>query len=1156
MVEDTAKEAARNEPCVRRRRGPVRRWSGACLLWLGVLVLVAAAGIGVGIVRLTYGPLRIDGLSERVGAAIAERIGPGWTVSLRDSALELDSERSLALRVSGLDIRNPQGAAVVKAPLAVVSLDTWGLARLAVQPRSIEFRDMQMTALVHRDGSIAFAASEAAHPGETKPHTLPSVDPARGTVSPISAAVASIFGVVLDSAGVVGALDRARITDARLTLVDEDGRERAVFEHVNGLFGRDPVKDARLFELRIDGPHGEWRFGGTLREAGGAKRAGVITLDDLPVTDLLLLSGQSRLPVTTDLKVSARADVALDGGRIEDMKASLRTSDGNLLIEEKDFNPVTIESVTASASWDEIGRALKLDALDYRGAGNSVHLSGAWTESPKGADSDWTASLTGRDATLRGAGPQDAPVKVATIDAHLTGRAGGVAVDDLRMTGEKFGGRITGTIGTSGDDDGLTLHIVANDTELRTGLRLWPEHIAPGARDYLVDGLRSGRLDSVDIVLDMSAAELAAATRGDPMPDQALRIAFSVSDATLQVSTDAPPLSRGRVSGALTGQTTTIRGVTADIRMDDGRALSITDGSFVIPEITPEKVVAKIGLHLGGGADALAGLLQTKLFKSLSGMDMDPATIKGIADLRIDFPLNLKHVPDLPDMPVTLTGTLADLSVDKAMGKDRLEAGRFALAYDRNGFSMKGDGRLAGAPLTAEMRLPKAGAPGEATVTLLADDAFRARKGLPSGPQLSGPIPVKAVIPLGRPGPGKPPVRVEADLARAGIDGLMPGFVKAAGKPGKLAFSFVDNGPGNATELREIALDAGSASARGSATLGAEGGFERAEMTSVKLSPGDDMRVTAERNGNGYRVSVKGAVGDARPFLKSLGGPEQKGAKDPSPKDIDADIALSILAGFNDEALTNASMKLALRGRDLRSASIQGRFRASPFVATVSRGERGIPVLAVESADAGATLRFVDVYRRMQGGKLAASINLNDGPQAGVVQIRNFALRNEPALSSIVSQGGGEVTDPSGRRRAVAGDGDVGFDRMRANFVRTGSRVDFRDAAISNAAMGFTLGGYLDTGRERTDINGTFVPLYGLNNVVAQVPLFGPLLAGGHNEGLFGVNFRVSGKLPSPDVSVNPLSAVAPGFLRKLFSAGGGNDAFADGVPGAPPGDR
>ena len=1148
MVEETGLET---RPLRSRRRG----WGGICFLSAGLLALVALAGIGAGILRLTYGPLRIEGLSERVGAGLAERIGPGWSVTLRDSALELDSEHSLALRVTGLDIRNPQGSSVVRAPLAVVSLDTWGLARLTVQPRSIEFRDVQMTALVHKDGSIAFAAAEAGHPEQAKPHTLPSVDTARGTVSPISAAVGSIFGVVLDSAGVVGALDRARITDARLTLIDEDGRERAVFERVNGLFGRDAAQDARLFELRIDGPHGLWRFGGTLREGAEGRRAGIITLDDLPVADLLLLSGQSKLPILTDLKLSARADVALRNGRIETMKASLHTSDGNVLIEEKDFNPVTIESVTAEASWDETGRALRLDGLDYKGAGNAVHLTGAWQESPPGSDSAWTASLSGQDAVLRGAAPADRPVKVSSLEARLTGRAGGIAIDDFTMQGEGLGGRITGTIATSGDEDGLTIHVVAGDTDLRTGLRLWPEHVAPGARNYLVDNLRGGKLDTVDITVDMTGAELAAATRGEPMPDRALRIAFGVSNATLLVSPDAPPLTRGRVTGTVTGQTTTIRGVTAEIRLDEARALQISDGSFTIPEITPEKVVAQVGLRLAGGADGLAALLQTKLFKSLTGADIDPATVKGAADLRIDFPLNLKHVPELPDMPVTLSGTLSDLSVDKLMGKDRLEGGRFSLVYDRAGFSMKGDARLAGAPLGVDLRQPKAGQPGEAAVTLLADDAFRARKGMPSGAQLSGPIPVKAVIPIGRPGPGKPPIRIEADLARASIDGLVPGFSKPAGRPGKLSLTLLDAGGGN--DLRDIVLDAAPASARGSASLAADGGFERAEFTSLKISPGDDMRVVAERTGNGYHVTVKGAVADARPFLKAMTGPEKgKDKESGTPQTIDADVALNILTGFNEEALTGASMKLSLRGRDIRAATVQGKFRSAPFSANVTRGERGAPVLSLESQDAGAAMRFVDIYRRMYGGRLGMSISLNDGPQAGIVQIRNFALRNEPALSSIVAQGGAETADPSGRRRPAPSAADVVFDRMRANFIRTGSRVDFRDAAISNAAMGFTLGGYLDTGRERTDINGTFVPLYGLNNVVSQVPIFGPLLGGGHNEGLFAVNFRVAGKLSAPEVSVNPLSAMAPGILRKLFSAGGGDDAFADGAPPVPQSDR
>lgn len=1130
---------------------PGVRWRA--LLWLvAALGLIIVLSVGGLILRLSQGPMRFDGLSERVASAIAGSIGPGWRVGLSDSAVELDSENSLALRVVGLDIHNPEGDLVVRAPQAVVSLDSWSLLRLSVLPRAIEFRDLQMTALIHRDGSIAFAASDSTQAGSVEPHTLPSVDAVLGRISPISATVASIFGVVLDSAGVIGALDRARITNGRLTLIDDDARQRAVFEHVNGLFRRDAVRDARIFELRIDGPHGEWRFGGDLHEAGGTKRTGTITLDDLPINDLLLLSGQSKLPVETDLKVSAKTDVAIDAGRIETMKAEIRTGGGNVLIEEKDFNPVTIDSLVAELSWDEAGRAMKLDGLDYRGAGNAVHLTGAWTAAPSGADTAWTLVLAGKDAVLRGASPADRPVTLDAVSAHLTGKAGGVVIDDFAIKAGAATGRITGTLGTTADDDGLTLKITAASTDARTALRLWPEHVAPPARNYLVDYLRGGTVNAVDISVDMSGTELAAATRGEPMPDNAVHINFAVSDATLTVVPESPPLTRGRVTGTITGQTTNIRNVTADVQMPDNRILSISDGSFVIPKITPDMVTAQIGLRLSGGADALVSLLQTKMFKTLTGLDLDPATVKGSADLRIDFPLDLKHIPDLADLPVGIKGTLSDIGVDKVFGKDRLEGGRFTVLCERGAFSLKGEGRVMGTPLTVDLRQPKAGAPGEVNIGFALDDALRARKGLPVAPQLSGSIPVRITMPIGRPGPGKAPARVEADLSRVGSDGLLPGVTKAAGKPGRASFTVVE-GANGAQDLRDLSVDAGPLMARGSISLNGEGGFERADLTALKLSPGDDMRLSVDHtSGNAYRVSVRGAVADARPFLRGLNGPAAKGGRETSPKDIDADINLAIVSGFNGEALTNASAKLLLRGRDLRSGRILGKFSSAPFSAQITHADRGGSSIAIETLDAGSALRFADIYKRMYGGKLIMSSSLNDGPQPGSVQIRNFILRNEPALSSIMAQGPAtsEVTDARGRKYVVQNAGnDVEFDRLRAIFTRTGSRIDISDAAISNPAMGFTMTGYLDTAKERTDINGTFVPLYGLNNVVSQLPILGQLLGGGRNEGLFALNFRVSGRLAKPDVSVNPLSALAPGILRKLFSAGGGNDGVAAGPP-------
>lgn len=1122
------------------------------MLWRALIVklviaLVLGLTLGTAYLRLATGPFSFAGLSTRVATALAERLGPGWTVSLRDSALELDPEGALALRAAGLEIRNPEGASVVRAPLAVVSLDTTSLLTLSFQPRAIEFRDLQVRAVVHRDGTIAFAASD----GKDAPtlHTLPTIDAARAGASPVSTAVASVIGMVFDPAGIVGALDRARLTNARLTLVDEAGADRAVFQRVDGVFRRGTRADARAFEMRLDGPHGPWRLGADVRQMEAGRREGIITLDDLPVTDLLLLSGQSKLPLSTDLKLSGRADVALADDRLTTMRATLHTGEGSFLIRAKDVNPVTVETVSVDARWNEARRTLDLPEILYRGAGNEVRLSGNFAQGTPGQESAWTLGLSGRDAVLRGAGPQDPPVRIATLEAALSGRDGGIAIDRVAVSGERVEGTISGTVGTTADRGGLSLHIHSDRAEGRTALRLWPENVAPAVRGFLVDNVRSGEARSVDIALTMSAEEFAAAAQGEPMPDGALRVSFDVGNGTMQVSTDAPPLTKTRVVGTITGRTTTVRGATGEIRMADGRTLTLGDGSFSVSAPVPNDPQAQVGMRLTGGVDALVSLLQTKLFRGLANLDLDPASLRGQADLRVDFPLALAHVPDVADMPVTVSGTLNDVGLDKVLGKERVEGGRFTLAYDRTGFTLRGDAKLTGTPISVDLRQPKGGAPGEMVVLATLDEALRARRGLPVAPQLAGPIPARITVPTGK--PGKTAARIEADLTRASTDGLLPGWTKASGRAAKASFTVSDTGGGY--EIRDLALDAGPTVLRGSAAIGGDGQLDRADLTTLKVATGDDMRAQVERSGGVYKVSLRGAVADARPMLRMLTGGKDGGKE--GGKDIDADVSLGILSGYNDEALTNASIKASLRKGDLRQLALTGRFRAAPISVQVAKADRGAPVLTAQTNDAGATLRFLDIYKRMQGGQMTLQTALNDGPQAGAVQIKGFTLRNEPALARIMAQGNAGSAMPEDRGGAQANTrpdaNDVSFDRLRANFLRSGSRVDFREAAISGPAMGFTLNGWLDTGRDRTDISGTFVPLYGLNNAFAQVPIVGLFLGGGQNEGLFAINFRVVGPLSGPSVNVNPLSAIAPGFLRKLFGAGGGEDLAGSGLPQA-----
>jgi Protein of unknown function len=1116
---------------------------------IGLLGLVLAIAAGL-YVRLSSGPISMKWLGSRMTAALAEQIGPNWAVSLRDSALVLE-DGSLGFRARGLEVRNPEGAIVLRAPYAVVTVDTLPLLTASVQPRSIELKDLQLRASINPDGSLSFLPASEAGPERTG--SVPEPDeaedaaaalPEQGGVRPsvLSAALSSLFELIVDPTHVVGALDRARVTNARLTLIDAEQRERVAFNRVDASFEHVQSR-TRQFEMRLHGAYGPWRIGGQVYRGRGARRDGTIVVTDIPIHDLLLLSGLSGLPAETDLKISGRAEASLTRGVLERLEARLEGGGGVVQIEDKDTSPFRVDELSASVSWDEAQRRLALQDILFKGGATELKLAGELTTAA--GVPGWRLAVAGKDALISGATAADPPFKVGDLEAGISSNGRRVTFDRLSLKGDKFSAVMNGSYAGT-DDEGLRVAVRARDIDVRSALRLWPEGVASKVRRFLLPRLQAGTVERFDVAVALTPAELAQSMTGALVPDKSLRVDFALSDAELAVVPGAPAVSQARAEGRITGAQTSIKVHGGRIQMPDGRVLAGSEGTFAIQELKEDGTIADIGFRLSGGADGLASLLQEPVLRPLAGLDLDPSGLKGRTDLRVNIALPLDDVPGLADLPMRIAGNVTDLTVEKAFGREKLEGANLNIAFNRGSLSLRGEGRLGGTPASLELRQSPA-APGELAVLLTLDEAARARRGMSLGSQLTGPIALRIGVPVGGEGRGHP--RVEVDFAKAAVDNLVPGWTKAAGKPGRMTFVLHEGSP---ADIRDLAIDSGSVQIRGTASFSPEGGLEKADLSSVKFSQGDDVRAQVERIAGVYKVNVRGNVLDARPFIKSLstapppasgaGSPrdkdlrEQKDAREQ--KDIDLDLAVNIITGFNDEALTGGSLKVSSRSRDLRHLQLTGRFRSAPVAAQLTRGARG-PVIVLESEDAGATLRFADLYKRMVGGQLTFQFTAGDAPQMGHVDIDGFALRNEPALRRIVSQQAPPGSEERGNAPAAAMNAnEVPFVKLKADFTRSASRLEFREAVIWGMQVGFTLGGWVDYGRDRADISGTFVPAYGLNNIFSQVPVVGLILGGGRNEGLFAVNFRISGPASSPTLTVNPLSAVAPGFLRKFFGVG------------------
>jgi hypothetical protein len=70
---------------------------------------------------------------------------------------------------------------------------------------------------------------------------------------------------------------------------------------------------------------------------------------------------------------------------------------------------------------------------------------------------------------------------------------------------------------------------------------------------------------------------------------------------------------------------------------------------------------------------------------------------------------------------------------------------------------------------------------------------------------------------------------------------------------------------------------------------------------------------------------------------------------------------------------------------------------------------------------------------------------------------------------------------------------------------------------------------------QRVSLEGTIVPAYFFNSLLGNIPLVGRLFSPERGGGMFAASYSVRGALDDPEVTVNPLSALTPGFLRGLF---------------------
>lgn len=1133
----------------------LRRPTPRRLLWgttiTVTLVVVAAAGLWW---RLSRGPIELDLATPWLKKAIEDNFGGGNTVSVGGTQLERDEHGRISLRLRDITVRAADGTVVASAPKAEVGLSGLSLLTGNVRAKSLNLVGAEMAVRIEKNGAVTVFAG-----ANKRPIATAAPAPAAGPISPggiVDAAVPGPLGVGaeefagllawIDGLGATGLdghdLRELGLKDGNLVVDDQRNGRRWTFSRINVSLMR-PEAGGITFRLASDEKKQPWVLSAALRPVGDGVRAVGLEARNVSSADILLALRLNEAQVEADLPVSASVRAELSpSGVLQQLQGRIVAGQGKVVDHGEDDVAVPVEHADIRFSWDAHERAL-LVPFQIQAGGNQFTMR-AVLHAPTEQSGIWPFDITRDDnvidpVILAGAGaldPEGFAINRVTMHGRIDTRHRRIDLEkgDLSRVDTRplynIGIALTGSLDYSGTVPHLAFGIACTRMPGSVLKRIWPIFANYAVRSWVEDHAFGGVVEHVVVAGNAPLPDFRP--NGPPMPDDGLSIDLETSGTTVKPLASLPAIHDADLTVRIVGRHASVSLGRGTVDVAPGRKLNIADGIFDVPDAHPKPAHANARFRIDGAVPAAVALLSSEGLRDTVGLELDPNATRGNVSAQVAVNLLVGRNVPKDSATYAITANLTNFAADKLLLGRRVEAQTLRVTASNAGYQVKGDVKVNGTPATVDLEKQN-GQNAQIQLQAKLDEGARHRFGIDFGDTVSGVIPVNVSGQIGDDA-SDDKLNVDADLTQAKVENLLPGWQKPAGKPAHVAYTLVRTP--KTVRFDDMTISGSGANVKGSVEFDNAGEIVSADLPEFALSGGDKVALKAERSDDGVlQVRLRGDVYDGRNFVKSslAGDPKEKSKRKET--DLDLDVKLGAVVGYNGEALRGLDLKMSRRSGQISNFSMQALIGRDTLLTggLAVRTSDKHRVVGFETDDAGALFRFTDMYPRMYGGQLRLQMDppsADQRPQIGALEIRNFDVRGEPTLQRVVAGAPGQPN------------GSVQFTEMRADFTRYPGRMTIRDGVVHGPAVGATVEGQIDYVKNDVHLRGTFVPFYGLNNMFGQIPVVGLILGGGANEGLLGITYEASGPPGSPRIVVNPVSAIAPGLLRKFIPSPGAFD--------------
>ncbi len=1085
----------------------------------GIVHVLGGLGAGLAIFlvliawRLSSGPISLSFLSPYIENAL-NRNQTSARIGLKDTILTWGGwQRTLDIRVTGVKITGSDNAVIAMVPELSISVSLDALAQGVLAAKNVDLIAPHVRVERGRDGTFKIGIGE-----KTK------------LSSGLLEKLAKQFLIQDDSSNAISYMTGINVVDADIVINDKalgklwkSPKSQAVLRRTTG-----GMKGKASFDLVGEGPRSRVSIVGSYltRESRGDINIDFKNIDPAVFSaissDIEPLSVLD-MPINGTVRMSIKAD-----GKMQGAIFNINGGSGYLAL------PVPI-----AQRFGMLSLAQRIKVRNFKLAG-SFKGNGGKTKVDMLSIDFAAASRVYIPA------PVDHKMPIRSLAAK-----GSYIADSNRLEVTEFKVDLGGpqakasavVYGTAKDGIKINIKGVFSNITADSMAEYWPGSIGTDAREWSVAHLLDGRISKGNVEIKARIKPQKKGKTGTAPLKNFELLSVNGKMSLKGVTVDyLPPMPKATGIDA----EVTFNRKRFDITASGGEAggLKIKNGTVSLTGLDEYDQFADVRLSISGPVRDALGLIEHQPLGFASAIGIDPAGTGGnaVTDLKLYF--IIEKTLSQEGVMVSASSKLDGVSVKNALPGQNIDNGRLTLEINNKGMDVSGRINIGNIPADLVWRKNfTSNAPFRDRYDIsgsIADVGSLLGLGIDPGfvskRFINGALKVKARFTVQNKTAGR--LDIDADLSEAALSVPMLRWRKKSGLPGKAAISLDIKG-NLISRIPSFSISTDDLQVDGSAIYSKAGsGLESVKLNKLHLNGTDmSMLLVPDDDGN-WTVKLKGSGFNLEPFFDDI-------FKDEPTIGDDNGTRLRISAKLDRVRLGPGRFLKNVTGSFVRNGDRWVKILATgksgndkSFKLTLRPAGGGKRKLLVSAGDAGEILRAFDFYQNMSGGTLKLSGTFNDNlansPLEGRLDIRDYRVVKATALAQLVS-----YLSLTGILEALQGDG-LAFQSMKVPFVLSRGVLDITDARAVGISLGYTASGKIYTHAKVVDIGGTVVPAYAINSVLGNIPILGDILTGGEEGGgIFAANYKMTGSIEDPRVTVNPLSVLAPGFLRNLFKTFG-----------------